>query len=375
MRPTLCLALSLSSAALAATALAAAAGPGIAAPDRIGAGSPITTLAGTGDAGYSGDGGPAADASMTQPRDTAVGPDGSIFVADTLNNRVRRIDPSGTVTTYAGTGVGGYSGDGGPAVDAQLAWPHDVTVDARGNLYIADSNNQRIRKVDTDGVITTIAGTGKTGYNGDDRPAVTALLKYPKSVALQGHALYFADSLNQRIRKVNLNTGMIKAVAGSGVKGFGGDGGPAELASFDVPQRIAFDSAGNLFIADTRNNRIRQVDAATGTIRTVVGTGVSGYGGDGGPAVHAAISVPRGLALADDATLYIADSGNHVIRRVNLANGVIRTVVGTGEPGYAGDGGAAGAARLRGPRGLSVDLEGDLVIADTLNNVVRIVSR
>lgn len=358
--------------ALAPLVVAAPAPAGVMFP-RVSPDSAITTIVGTGAAGYEGDGGSATSATLKQPRDTAVGPDGSLYITDTFNNVVRRVDPDGVISTFAGTGEPAFGGDGGPATEAQLHWPHDVTVDDAGNVYIADSNNQRIRVVNTEGVISTIAGNGDGGYNGDDIPAVEASMRFPKSVAIFGGGLFFADSLNSRIRRVDLTSGIITTVAGSGERGFGGDGGPALEALFDIPQRIAIDDAGNLYIADTRNNRVRFVDMATGLITTVVGTGEDGYGGDNGPAVDAMISTPRGIALGGQNNLYIADSGNNCVRRVNLGNGQVYTVVGTGEPGYAGDGGRSAEALVDGPRGLSVNPDGSLVVADTKNNVIRLV--
>jgi sugar lactone lactonase YvrE len=341
---------------------------------RVTPNSIITTIAGTGDPGYSGDGGPATQATFLQPRDTAVGPDGSIYVTDTRNNVVRRIDPDGIVTTVAGTGQQGYSGDGGLATEATLTWPHDVTVDEGGNVYIADSDNHVIRMVDTAGVITTIAGTGVRGFNGDGLPAVETELRNPKSVSLYDGDVYFADSLNHRVRVIDADSGIISTVAGSGEEGYGGDGGPATDAMLHTPQRIDLDSQGDLYIADTKNNRVRRVDAASGLIETIVGTGEAGYGGDDGPAVEATVDTPRGLALADDGNLYVADSGNHRVRRVNLVNGRIYTVVGTGSPGYSGDHGESAEALVQGPRGLTVTPNYELIIADTANNVIRFVT-
>lgn len=339
---------------------------------RVAAGSIISTIAGTGEGGDAGDGGPAVAAQLRQPRDTAVAADGSIVIVDTLNNRIRQVAPDGTITTIVGTGEPGSAGDGGPATEAQLRLPHDAAFDAAGNLYIADANNNLIRRIDTDGIITTVAGTGVRGYNGDDIPAVSAELRNPKSVLVLGDDLYIADSLSQRIRRIDLTTGLISTIAGNGEKGFGGDGGPALDAMFDTPQRIAADDAGNLYVADTKNNRIRMIDMTTMTISTILGTGEPTYTGDRGPAVEATVSVPRGVTV-DRNWLYVADSGNHVIRRVNLNIGVVRTVAGTGEQGLAGDGGRAGDAQLAGPRGLSVDAAGRLVIADTKNNAVRLI--
>ena len=333
----------------------------------------ITTLAGTGIPGFSGDGGPAAAAKLYKPRDTAVGADGSIYIADTYNNRVRVIDPNGTIHTFAGTGSTTFGGDGGPAVNASLHWPHDVTVDGTGDVYIADSAHNRIREVTPNGIITTVAGTGKAAFGGDGGPAIKAKLKNPKSVAIFGNSLYFADSLNERIRAIDLTTGLIRTVAGNGQAAFGGDGGPAVNASFDIPQRIAFDNVGDLFIADTQNNRIREV-TPNGIIHTVVGTGQNAFGGDGGPGTAASISTPRGLAVAPDGSLFFSDTGNNRVRRWDPSTGIVTTIVGTGAKGYSGDHGPAGAATLYDPRGLSFDNLGRLIIADTFNNAVRIVA-
>jgi trimeric autotransporter adhesin len=333
----------------------------------------IRTLTGTHVAGFSGDGGPASAAAVNKPRDTAVASDGSIFIADTFNNRIRLIAPDGIITTYAGSGSPTFGGDGGPAVKAGLKWPHDVCVDAAGDLFIADSNHSRIRKVTPSGIITTIAGTGAAGFSGDGGAAKSARLHDPKSVALWGGSLYFADSLNQRIRAINLTTGIIRTIAGNGVAGFGGDGGPALKASFNVPQRIAFDDSGNLFVADTLNNRIREI-ATNGTIRTVVGTGVAGFGGDGGQGVLAKIKVPRGIAFDANGRLFFSDTGNNRVREWNPSTGVVTTIAGGSGAGYSGDGGPAGSARLNDPRGLSFDNAGRLIIADTFNSVIRVVA-
>ena len=337
----------------------------------------ITTLTGTHVPGFSGDGGLADLAQVYKPRDESVGPDGSIYIADTYNNRIRKIDPDGVITTVAGNGSqtcipAASCGDGGPATSASLAWPHDVTVDSAGDIFIADSNHSRIREVTPDGIIHTIAGTGREGFSGNGGPAVDARLKIPKGVVLFAGSLYFADTLNERIRAINLTTGIITTVAGNGVRGFAGDGGPALDAEFNIPQRIAIDAARDLFIADTQNNRIREV-TPDGIIHTIIGTGQQGFGGDGGIGTAAKISVPRGLAVAPDGSLFFSDTGNNRVRRWDPTTGIVTTIVGTGKQGYSGDGGPAGSATLYDPRGLTFDPEGDLIIADCFNNVVRIV--
>ena len=376
---------------------------------KVDAEGTITTIAGTGEGGYSGDGGPAVQAQLRWPIGVAVDNDGNVyiadqgndrirrvdalgnittiaarlntpkgvtvdgvgnlFIADTENHRIRRADPSGTITTIAGTGVRGYSGDGGPAVQAQLNFPRGVAVDGSGNLYIADRGNDRIRRVDPSGTITTIAGTGVRGYSGDGGPAVQAQLAVPSGVAVDGNGnLYIADEYNSRIRRVD-DSGTITTIAGGGEGGSNGDGGPAHMAKLSSPQDVAVDSAGNLYIADYGNARIRRVDH-NGTITTVAGSGFGSYGGDNGLAVQAQLARPRGMVLDSNGNLFIADTGNHRIRRVD-ASGTITTIAGTGEDGYSGDGGLAVEAQLNEPRGVAVDGSGNLYIVDRYNNRIR----
>ncbi|GAB6985256.1 NHL domain-containing protein [Nocardioides pyridinolyticus] len=333
--------------------------------------SMISTVAGS-ERGFAGDGGPAAQALLNQPRDTEVSADGTIYVADTFNNRIRKISPDGTISTIAGTGSPDYNGDGVDATTASLHWPHDVTVDDAGVVFIADAAHHRIRMVGLDGIITTIAGTGEPGSTGDGGPATEARIQNPKSVAVHDGALYFS-SLEDKVRRVDLTSGIITTVAGTGVPGYTGDGGLASEATLSGPQRLAIDSDGNIYVADTGNSVVRRIDAVTGLIATVAGDGTPGTGGNGDLATSARIDHPRGIALGSDQVLYIADSDSHCIRRVNLKTGVIRRMAGTTEKGFSGDGGPAGEAQLYQPRGLSVTPGGDLLIADTLNDRVRLV--
>ena len=327
----------------------------------------ISTIAGTGEWGYSGDGGPAIEAQLSEPHGVAVDAVGNVYVTDYWNHRVRKVDAvTGTISTIVGTGEWGYSGDGGPATQAQLRYPSSVAVDGAGNLYIADSGNNRIRKVDVaTGTISTIAGTGEWGYSGDGGPAIEAQLRYPSAVAVDGAGnLYIADSGNNRIRKVDVATGTISTIAGTGEWGYSGDGGPAIEAQLGYPSAVAVDGAGNLYISDFHNNRIRKVDVATGTISTIAGTGEWGYSGDGGPATQARLGYPEGVAVDGDGNLYISDSRNNRIRKVSAFTGTISTIVGTGEWGYGGDGGPATQAQLGYPEGVTVDGAGNLYIAD-----------
>jgi streptogramin lyase len=331
--------------------------------------STISTIGGNGVAGFGGDGGPATQARLNHPRDVALGPDGSVYLADTDNHRIRRIAPNGTITTIAGNGSSSYNGDSIPATSAGLYWPHDVTVGGDGVVYIADSAHHRIRRVGLNGTITTIAGTGVAGVTGDGGLAVNARLRNPKSVAVYGGGLFTAG-LDNKVRRIDLSSGVITRVAGTGTAGYSGDGGPATEARLRGPQRIAIDSTGDIYIADSLNHRIRRVNAATGVITTVAGTGAAGLSGDGGRATSARVNEPRGVALDGDTVLFIADSNNHRVRRVDLVTGQITTVAGTTR-GYSGDGGPGRLARLYQPRGLAVTSQGDLIIADTMNSALR----
>ena len=272
-------------------------------------------MAGTGTATFGGDGGPAVDAQVSDPYGVALDGAGNLYIADTGSHRIRKVNSAGVISTVAGNGTRGSGGDGGPAVDAQLQLPLGVAADGAGNLYIADFHNHRIRKVDAAGDISTVAGTGAAGYGGDGGQAVNAQLNYPTDVALDGAGnLYIADGSNNRVRKVN-SAGVISTVAGNGAAGYGGDGGQATAAQLDSPHGVAADGAGNLYVADLNNQRIRKVNAA-GVITTVAGTGTRGSDGDGGPAAAAQLGRPRGLALDGSGNLYIAERGNSRIRKV-----------------------------------------------------------
>ena len=336
---------------------------------KVDAAGVITTVAGTGERGYGGDGGAAVRAQLNFPSGAALDAAGNLYIADRDNQRIRKVDAAGIITTVAGTGERGYGGDGGAAVQAQLSSPQGVAVDGAGNLYIADRDNHRIRKVDTAGMITTAAGTGGGifgGYGGDGGAAIRAQLKSPRGVAADGAGnLYIADTGNYRIRKVDA-AGVITTAAGTGERGYGGDGGAATAAQLRSPMGVAADGAGNLYIADENDQRIRKVDAA-GVIATAAGTGERGYGGDGGTAVRAQLDSPSGAAADGAGNLYIIDSGNHRIRKMDAA-GVITTAAG---PGDAGDGGTAVQVQLRYPPGVAADGAGNLYIADSSNHRVR----
>ncbi|QDK81764.1 hypothetical protein EXU85_25395 [Spirosoma sp. KCTC 42546] len=328
----------------------------------------ITTVAGTGTQGYSGDTGPAVNANLNSPYGIAVDGSGNLFIADQANHRIRKVATDGTITTVAGTGTQGYSGDTGPAVSANLSTPASVIVDGAGNLFIADLGNNRIRKVATDETITTVAGTGSFNFSGDNGPATSAELAGPTGVVLNGGNLFISDQSNNRIRKVATD-GTITTVAGNGTQGFSGDNGPATSANLSSPSGIAVDGTGILFFADQTNNRIRKV-ATDGTLTTVAGNGTTDFSGDNGPAIDAALNSPSGVAVDGTGNLFIADRTNNRIRKV-ATNGTITTVAGTGTYGFSGDNVAAISADLANPTGVAVDGSGNLFIADAGNHRIR----
>ena len=303
----------------------------------------ITTIAGGG-SGDLGDGGPATDATFSShPMRVTGDRAGSLFVTDAHHARIRRIDTStGIIDTVAGCGTEGYSGDGGPAVHARIASPHGSALDRHENIYIADLKNDRIRRVDAStGIITTVAGNGEHGYSGDGGPATEAMLASPIAVfATADGDLYIADHRNSRVRKVNAATGIITTVVGTGAQDFHGDGGPATHAAISLPRDVALDPDGSLYIADGANNRIRKVNS-NGAITTVAGTGRADYSGDGGPANEANLSMPYSIALDRDGNLYVVDTGNRRVRKVDASTGIITTIAGNGSYGYSGDGGPA----------------------------------
>jgi uncharacterized protein (TIGR03437 family) len=320
----------------------------------------IATVAGNGttQTTASGEGGPATNAFLEGPNHLAFDSGGNLYISES-GGRVRKVSPDGILTTVAGGGFNGQTGDGGPAVGAYLASAAGIAIDASGNLYIAEPTANRVRRVSTAGVITTFAGTGSAGYSGDGGLASAAQLTEPADLALDAAGnLYITDPANNRIRKVS-PAGTISTVAGNGNWGYAGDGGPAASAAL-APEGLAADSAGNLFVADFGSNRIRKIDA-DGTIGTVAGDGTQDYSGDGGPAIDARLSMPGTLAADQAGNLYIADRGNNRVRKVSQ-DGTIGTIAGNGSPGYSGDGGPATNAEVM-PLGLALDGSGDLYIA------------
>jgi hypothetical protein len=334
----------------------------------------ITTIAGNGFFGISGDGGPAIVAELASPTGVACDASGNLYISDE-GDCIRKINTSGIISTIAGMGgIGGYSGDGGPATAAELYLPYGVAVDSSGNIYIADGYYSRIRKVDTSGIISTFAGSAATGYSGDGGPATDAELNNPWGLAVDASGnLLIADWSNYRIRKVN-KSGVISTFAGNGTGAFSGDGGQATAAELYLPYGVACDTFGNVYIADGGNNRVRIVKKS-GIISTFAGNGFGaphsgGYSGDGGPAIAAEFYNPMGVVVDNYGNIYIADDLNQRIRIINTS-GIISTFAGNGTSGFFGDGGPATSAEFYGPGGLALDASGNIYIPDFTNHRVR----
>ncbi|HEY9898945.1 MAG TPA: IPT/TIG domain-containing protein [Pantanalinema sp.] len=336
---------------------------------KVDAGGMMTAYAGTGTTGYTGDGGAATSATLNTPYGLNMDAAGNLYIAEYGNHCVRKVTPGGTISTVAGTGAYGFSGDGAQASESKLNSPNAVSVDPTGKLFIADYSNYRLRQVDASGVISTIAGNGLYSYGGDGYQATSAKMGGPSDVAFDAAGnMYVTELSNYCVRKVTPG-GLISRVVGTGVAGYAGDGGPANMAQLSGASSLAFDAAGNLYISDSNNHRIRKVDAS-GTISTVVGTGTFGYGGDGGPAVDAQVAYPRGLTFDKAGNLYFADTNNHRIRKVDTS-GNISTVAGTGVAGGTGDGFQATSAQLRNPMDVAFDSAGNLYIVDANNHWIR----
>lgn len=338
----------------------------------------ITTIAGNGSSAYSGDG-LAATAAGIDVMDVKMDHAGNLYISDRSNRRIRKVNTSGIISTYAGTTPGGYGGDGGQATAAQLNILNGIGIDKYGRIFIADGPNNRIRKVDTSGIITTITGTGFSGFSGEGTPATGAQVSDAYGVATDTMGnVYIADSYNNRIRRIDTG-GIITTIAGDGTVGFSGDGLAATAAQLSWPTSIVADNAGNIYFTDNENNRVRKINSA-GIISTIAGSGTTGtspggytgsYTGDGGLATAATLNSPAYLALDCCNGLYVADNGNHCIRKINLATGYITTIAGNGTNGFFGDSGPATAAHFSFPYGITLDAMGNLYIADAGNSRVR----
>jgi len=330
----------------------------------------ISTLAGTGIGGYSGNGGPANIAKLNEPTGVCTDNKGNVFIADQENHVIRKVNSAGIIGVFAGTGIPGYSGDGGPATAAQLSYPSWISMDPAGNLFILDQYTAVIRKVDVSGIITTITGNNTNGSRGDGGP-----LQQASFIAITGLAsdvdgnLYIVDAGNSTIRKVN-TAGIITTIAGNGTSGYSGDGGPATAAQLNQPFGIAFDNADNLYICDTHNERIRKVNSS-GIISTIAGDGIGRYWGDNGPALQASFWFPLKIVVDNADNLYITDYINQVVREIS-SSGIVTTYAGNGIPGYSGDGGPATAAQMNDPVGIAIDNNGILYVAESYpSSVIR----
>jgi sugar lactone lactonase YvrE len=332
----------------------------------------ITTVAGTGEQGRDGDGGPAPSARLNNPFDVAFDGDGNMIFSDTFNHRICRVDArSGIITTIAGTGERGFAGDGGPATRALLNEPYGVVVDDVGAIYFADRLNGRVRTVDRSGVIATIAGNGSGMFSGDGGPGDTAGLVEPNGLALDlaKKRLFIADVADHRVRVVNLGDGTISTFAGTGEGRHDGDGGSATRAGIFGARAVALAPDRSLYVMERQGSCIRRIHA--GVIETIAGTGARGYDGDGGPALQAVFNAPKEMAVDAAGNIYVVDTENHVIRMIDVRSWVVRTIAGSGTKGPGGDGGPATQAGLARPHGATIGPDGALYIGDSENHRIR----
>ena len=336
----------------------------------------ISTLAGTGLAGYSGDHGAAVRARIGNPYGIVRGPDRALYVCEVDNHVIRRIATDGTISTIAGTGRRGYSGDGGAATNALLNEPYEVRFDAAGNLIFVEMKNHLLRRVDSKtGVISTIAGNGQPGFAGDDGPATQARFNQPHSIQLDREGnVFVCDIGNHRLRRIDARTGNISTFAGTGAKLPTPDGATFAEAPLHGPRAIDFDRDGNLWLALREGNAVFRLDLRTRTIHHVAGTGKKGFTGHGGPAKLATLSGPKGLSIGPDGNVYLADTESHSIRRINVRHGTLELIAGTGVAGDGPDGDPL-ACKMARPHGVFVEADGSVIVGDSEAHRVRILRK
>jgi len=339
----------------------------------------ITTAVGTGERGFGGDGGSAARARLNGPFDVGFDREGNLYFSDTFNHCIRRVDArDGIITTCAGCGEPGYSGDGGPATRARFNEPYGIAVDKMGNVYVADRHNHCVRRVDgASGIVTTFAGNGSSGFSGDDGAASRAGMIEPNGLALdpEQRRLFITDVADHRVRVVDLASEMIWTFAGTGEAEHSGDGDPATAAGVHGARAVKVAADGTVYILERQGSTLRAVEPHTGIITTVAGTGDRAYGGDDGPALAATFNAPKELAIDREGNLLIVDTENHLIRRIDIHTRTVTAIAGNGRQGGGGDGGPALAASLDRPHGAAVASDGSIYIGDTNNHRIRKVTR
>lgn len=334
----------------------------------------ISTFAGTGVKGFFGDGGTASAAQLNNPFAVARGPDGALYICDVDNQRIRRVTADGKISTYAGNGQRGYNGDGGPATNAALNEPYELAWDKGGNLFFVERLNHLVRRMDVKtGVISTVAGTGKLGFSGDGGAAKTAQFNQPHSLAFDAAgALYICDVLNHRIRKIDMKTGTISTWAGTGEKKTAPDDSPITGSALHGPRALAFAPDGRCWLALREGNALLQLDPKANTLKRVAGTGKSGFTGNGGPALAATLAGPKCVALDATGNVYLADTESHSIRYLDMKRGTLEVLVGNGKKGDGPDDGEPLNCQLARPHGVFVDHDGAIYIGDSENHRVRV---
>lgn len=336
----------------------------------------ISTFAGTGEQGFRGDGGSATSAKIDNPFGLVRGPDGSLWFCEYTGQRIRKVTPDGKIQTMAGNGKKGYSGDGGQALQASFNLPHEIRFDKEGNYYIADMTNHAIRRVDSKtGIITTFAGTGQAGYSGDGGPANKAQLKQPHSIQFTPKGdLCICDIGNNAIRIIDMKTGLISTFAGTGKPGVTPDGAPIAGTPLRGPRSMDFDIAGNLWIVTREGNQVLKFDLSLGKIFLMAGTGASGFTGNGGPAKQATLKGPKGIAMDHEGNVWLADTESHTVRMIDAKTGNLELIAGTGERGDGPDGDPLKCKMAR-LHGIFVDNDGSVFIGDSETHRVRVLRK